>query len=73
MTDLDAALEAAARKLADYEEGNLSPDQVIELFQQLVDSGLAWELSGHYQGVASRFIEQGLVRRGNPATDTEAP
>lgn len=48
-----------------YETGELDGDKVVELFQHLVDTGLAWQLQGHYGRTAMAFIEQGLVSRGD--------
>lgn len=44
-----------------YESGELDQDGVIELFQNLVDSGLAWSLKGHYGRTAKALIDAGLV------------
>lgn len=58
-------------KIMAYEEGSLSEEETLQLFQQLVDSGMAWTLQGDYGRQAQRFIQQGLVRLpGVPLTDT---
>lgn len=46
-----------------WEDGNISEGDAIALFQQLVDSGMAWSLQGSYGRQAQRFIDAGLVQR----------
>jgi hypothetical protein len=38
-----------------------SEDQVLEAWQFLVDSGLAWQLQGFFGRTATQLIERGLI------------
>lgn len=49
--------------IIEYESGTLSDEGIITLFQALVNSGLAWQLQGHYGRMAEHLIELGLVAR----------
>lgn len=44
-----------------YENGELNESEVIDLFQSLVSTGLAWSLQGSYGRTAKALIEAGLV------------
>ena len=48
-----------------WEEGTLSDEDTVTLFQALVDNGMAWTLQGFYGRQAMALIDAGLVKRGN--------
>jgi len=50
-------------QLIAYEEGQISHDEEVAFFEQLVETGVCWQLSGHYQRVAATLIEAGLIKR----------
>jgi hypothetical protein len=41
------------------EQGELSFEETVNLFQELIDSGLAWKLQGSYGRQAIDFIDAG--------------
>ena len=43
-----------------YESGELDDPTTIELFQSLIESGLAWSLPGNYGRTASELITLGV-------------
>ena len=46
-----------------YESGDLTDSQTIQLFQDLIDSGLVYMLQGHYGRTAEAFIADGFCQR----------
>ena len=49
-------------QIIDYENGDLDDDAIIELFQALIDNGMAWSLQGHYGRAAQMLIERGFCQ-----------
>ena len=54
-------MQNLTERIVAYEQGKLDQEQTIQLFQELVDSGLAWNLQGHYGRLAYQLIEAGLI------------
>lgn len=49
----------------EYESGVLEEEQVVEGFQYLIDTGVAWALQGSYGRTAASLIEAGLCQPAN--------
>jgi len=47
--------------IIDFESGDISMKDTMYLFQELVDTGLLWEMSDNYKHMASQLAEQGLI------------
>lgn len=46
-------------KIIAYENGEMNEEEMVEFFQELINSGMAWKLQGHYGRTASALIEAG--------------
>lgn len=46
-------------KIMAYENGELDECETIELFQELINSGLVWQLQGSYGRTAKALIDAG--------------
>jgi hypothetical protein len=59
-------MDTTVENIIAYENGEMTDDEVVEFFQALIDSGLAWQLQGMYGRQAQRLIEAGYcVVKGN--------
>lgn len=47
--------------IIEYEMGTLGEEEILELFQHLVNTGMAWSLQGSYGRMASALIEAELI------------
>ena len=50
-------------KIIAYEQGELDNEECIALFQELLDTGLCWQLQGSYGRTATALIRQGLIAK----------
>ena len=50
-----------------WEQGELSKEKTISLFQTLIDNGLVWKLQGFYGRTAKALVEAGYctLPKGN--------
>lgn len=56
-------------KIMAYEQGDLQDCEIIDLFQELVDSGLVWQLQGHYGRMAKQLIDIGYISEEKQTED----
>jgi hypothetical protein len=55
-------MKELTQQLIEYEQGEMSESDTINLFQQLVDCGLAWNLQGHYGRRAYAMLQEGYIK-----------
>ena len=72
MTELKKVSDIAG-EIIRWEGGELNQTEIVELFQNLIDTGLAWELQGTYGRTAKRFLDAGLCHTAGPARKVPGP
>lgn len=48
-------------QILDYEAGILEEDEMVEFFQDLYETGLLWQLQGHYQRTFQDLVASGAI------------
>ena len=57
-------------KIMDFENGEMTKtEEVIVFFQELGDSGMIFNLQGHYHRLFNQLADAGLVRIGSDRPD----
>jgi hypothetical protein len=46
-------------QIINYESGEMSHEDIVAFFQDLIDTGMAWQLQGHYGRTAMVLIRAG--------------
>lgn len=49
------------QEIISYESGEMSQDETIQFFAELVKTGFITAMQGHYQRTAQDLIEQGII------------
>lgn len=49
-------------RVIDFENGDLEEDEILALFQELIDTDVAWKLQGFYGRMAASLIESGQCK-----------
>lgn len=60
-------------KIMAFEQGDLSDEDTLALFQELVDTGDAWKLQGSYGRTAQALLDDGLIIPHAERCDSSCP
>lgn len=58
---ITAVYKDLVTQLMEFESGQLSTDEIVELFQDLIDTDTLSHLQGSYQRVAEQLLTVGLI------------
>ena len=56
--------------IMDYESGELKAEDTLVLFGELIRTGQAWTLQGHYGRQATALIEAGYISKSGEVLKT---
>jgi hypothetical protein len=57
--------------IAAYENGKLNEEEIIQLFQNLIDTGVVWVLQGHYRRTALALILSGYCHKWDARDESQ--
>lgn len=58
-------------KLVAYENDEMTQEETISFFQELIDTGLISGLQGHYQRTAEALLKAGIIKQKNTSKETK--
>lgn len=56
-------------KIIAFEQGQLNDDEIIDLFQEMIDDGSVWSLQGTYGRAATSLINNGYCHMPKEASE----
>lgn len=59
---MDINLNKLVEEVSKYESGQMSEEEAVGFFQDLVDSGMIWQLQGSYQREAVRLLKARMIK-----------
>ena len=58
-------------KIMAFEQGEMSSDEVLAFFAELIKTGLAWKLQGMYGRLAKQMIDDGWISKDGEILEIE--